>query len=248
MTQRRPRKTAEVLYFTRLNGSRTALDAFDTGAVLARDLRHDAVLGKILVNRSTLLGESGEWQLAEADLRESMECLLRAERPLLAARAQHNLGWVLSRQGKIAEALQAYAAADARGGPAMAATSTGARDRAELYLAARLFREALHSAEQAKVLAQVDGYESQIPEIELMIGRAQANLGDWDRAREAFFRFGSVASGQGRLESAVLAEWCTRLTDSDSADLNFSVDPGESHLSMLSMLPLPDFLIEQRSE
>jgi tetratricopeptide (TPR) repeat protein len=208
-----------------------ALDLFDKGAELARSQQQDATLAKILGNRSTLLVELGHLQLAEADLRESVECFLRIDRPMLTARAEHNLGWVLSRRGFIAEALKTYASADARGGPAMAATSTGARDRAELYLEARLFREALHSGEQAKLLAQIDGYDGQIPEIELMIGRAHANLGSWDRAGDAFVRYGSVAQTQGRTDNALLADWCVRVASNDTTEFTLPRVPTESHIT-----------------
>jgi tetratricopeptide (TPR) repeat protein len=204
-----------------------ALVAFERAVESAKVHHQDVVLAKILVNRATLLVELGDLASAERDLTESVECFRVADRPLLAARAEHNLGWVLGRRGRVAEALQVYAAADSRGGIAMAATSTGSHDRAELYLGARLFREALHSAEQAKHLAEKDRFESQLPEIELLLGRALANLGEWTRATEAFLRCSAVASRQGRLETATVAEWCAML----GSGANLAPSPSSEFLS-----------------
>jgi tetratricopeptide (TPR) repeat protein len=191
-----------------------SLVAFEQGVQVARIGDQHLEHGKILANRSTLLVELGDLASAERDLQESVECFVAAGRPALAAKAQHNLGWVLTRRGRVAEALQVYAGADARGGMEMAATSTGARDRAELYMTARLFREALHSAELAKQLAESDGLQSQIPEIELLIGRSLANLGSGPKAGQAFERCASLATIQGRSTSSLVAGWCAEVAES----------------------------------
>jgi tetratricopeptide (TPR) repeat protein len=185
-----------------------AMVAFAEAAAHARSNSQDGELAKILNNRSVLLVEMGDMAGAAGDLRNAVECFDRAGQGLYAAKAEHNLGWLLARQGHVAEALRVYADADARGGEAMTATSTGARDRAELYLTARLFRESLHSARLARELASRDGFRGQLPEIDLLLGRVLACLSSWEKAAESFSSSEHLSREHGRFFTARVARWC----------------------------------------
>jgi tetratricopeptide (TPR) repeat protein len=189
-----------------------ALAAFAEAEQFARRNNQVSELAKILNNRSVLLTELGDMEGAEHDLRNAARCFDFTDQGLNAAKAEHNLGWLLARQGRVAEALRVYANADARGGDALAATSTGARDRAELYLTARLFRESLHSATQARELAVRSGFSSQLPEIDLLTGRVLACLGLWEQAAESFSSSEQLCREHGRDFTANVAHWCLEVS------------------------------------
>lgn len=217
----------------RLERHDDALDAFADAETRARRLGSTFELAKVLMNRSILHVVLGDLTTAAEVLVDGVACFEQTPATMLLAKARHNLGWVLTRQGKIAEALRAYGDADVRGGAAMAATSTGARDRAELYVTARLFREALHAAKQARSLTEHDGFGGQVPEIELLIGRIQAGLGRWEAAGEAFDKSANAALAQGRHNSAAVASWCRDAVRPHGADVAVVAPDivGDSHLA-----------------
>jgi tetratricopeptide (TPR) repeat protein len=228
-----------------------AMVAFAEAAEHARRNNQDGELAKILNNRSVLLVELGDMVGAARDLRNAVKCFDRTGQELYAAKAEHNLGWLLARQGHVGEALRVYADADARGGEAMTATSTGARDRAELYLTARLLRESLHSARLARELASRDGFRGQLPEIDLLLGRVLACLGSWEQAAESFSSSEQLSREHGRSFTASVARWCfevsmLRATGSrsngldrsrgdmgSSEDLDLSSESGDLHIADL---------------
>lgn len=195
-----------------------ARTAFNDAEGSARTHGQTATLAKILNNRSVLLIQAGEMARAQDDLEEAVRCFHSVPDPVNAAKAEHNLGWLFARQGLIVEALTAYRRADLQGGEQLSATCEGVRDRAELYLNARLLHEARHALQHAERLAAAQSLESQLPEIRLLLGRVLSCLGEFTASEDAFAQAESDFHAQTRIHGAQVAAFCRLLVTYDGTD------------------------------
>ncbi len=105
---------------------------------------------------------------------------------MLAAMAAHNLGFLFSRRGDLAEALAAYDRAEARYDSLACTPKTAAAvpsDRGEVLLQAGLAVDALLSITQAVDMLQVEGTAVDLVEAQLLLARACLAAGDLEEAR-----------------------------------------------------------------
>jgi tetratricopeptide (TPR) repeat protein len=204
------------IYLQRLERTAEAVIAYDQAVERAWLDNQTQDLAKALNNRGLFRVDLGNMQGAAVDLLESSKQFFELGLVDVSASIDHNLGWSFARQGFVVEALIAYERSDAKGGLGNSATWIGAFDRAEVYVAARLLPEALHSANHALELAHQAGFEGEVPVISLQLGRIHGALGDLAPALECFAIAENRFRDQGRPVSAAAAETCRLLISDES--------------------------------
>jgi tetratricopeptide (TPR) repeat protein len=196
------------LFLERLERTSEAITAYDDAVQRALDDGQTLELAKALNNRGVFRVGLGDIAQATNDLLESSNQFLNLGLIDTSASIDHNLGWCFARQGLVVEALASYDRSDAKGGLGNSATWTGAFDRAEVYISARLLSEALHSSKHADRLANQAGFESEVPVISLQLGRIQAALSEVRSAGESFLIAETRFRQQGASLSAEVARVC----------------------------------------
>ncbi len=194
------------LILDRLNRFTEAMEGYTTALAAFRRAGDGLWQARALTNRGVLHAYRGHVRNAEADLRAAEQLYREQGQELAVAQVQHNLGFVLAREGDIPGALRWYDRADEY----FARTTRPAialMDRGELLLHARLLPEARAAAEaalQAAIASRMRLFEAQarlmLAETALAGGDADTALVQARRARRAFVR-------QGRPAWAALARY-----------------------------------------
>ncbi len=177
------------------------------------------------VNRGMLFASSGKHDAAELDLRSALMIIGDDRTNKLYEVVLHNLAVVLSRSGRVSEALSTYRRHDAAitGPPLLGAEKL--LDRSELYLQARLFDQALATAEQAITILRQTGAEIALPEALLLIARIQSAIGNHPDALRAAMESRSLFATQDRLKSVELLDrllQCLQLDFGSNSKTNFA--------------------------
>jgi tetratricopeptide (TPR) repeat protein len=162
-----------------------AQNCFDEALVAAVREHDEVTAASVYANRGVYRAATGLLLDAEADFRSARHAyhsLGQVQRELESA---HDLGLVLARQGRIAEALREMISADEEMRVEQILSPDVSADRAEVFIQAGLFREATAAADEARMLALATGAGRVAPEIALLSARAACGSGDLRRAREA---------------------------------------------------------------
>ena len=129
---------------------------------------------------------------------------------MLAAGAEHNLGFAFARAGDLAAALDLMASAEARfermaeSGAQLAIIQA---DRADVLLKAHLLDDARDEADRALAAMEADGNVTDTADISLLAARARLAAGDLDGARAAARRAAALFERHGRSAQLPLAEF-----------------------------------------
>lgn len=152
---------------------RTAEALADFTASIADLDGADDFLGRALLNRGGVYLRLQETAAAEADFRDAVIALVRADLPVEAAMAEHNLGYCRFLAGDLVSALRLMDAAALVLAPLSAVSeATGQQDRAEVLMAAGLEeegRQALRIAARAYGSRRLRRRQA---EAELVVARA----------------------------------------------------------------------------
>ncbi|MDQ1423664.1 MAG: hypothetical protein QOD72_1162, partial [Acidimicrobiaceae bacterium] len=147
-------------------------------------------------NRGVLLGFRHEHQRAERDLRRAAELYDQSGLARLAAETRANLGWLASRRGEVVDALRWYQSAiddlDRLGAPSGVTRAA----LTELYLSARLVREAVQVGEGALVELLSSGAELDAAELRVRLAQAHLLAG----------AHGAAATGADRAQAAFVVQ------------------------------------------
>jgi tetratricopeptide (TPR) repeat protein len=158
-------------------------------------------------NRGVLLGFRHEHQRAERDLRRAAELYDVSGLARPAAETRANLGWLAARRGEVVEALRWYQSAiddlDRLGAPSGVTRAA----LTELYLSARLVREAVDVGEGALVELLSSGAELDAAELRLRLAQAHLLAGAHREAAIGADRAQAAFVGQGRPAWAALARY-----------------------------------------
>ncbi len=213
LTATAPLLHQRALILQRLDRTSEALQCFSDafGAVSAST--HPDITVSIFNNRGTLYASMGDFVAAEADLRSALSVMRRTQAIPDDSVLLHNLGVVLSRQGRVLDALALFSEVDHK----VAATRTNNTemtiDRAELYLQARLLREAEGAARRSVALATVDS-PVVLPETLLLLARVHCAAGQFADARTEALKARDSFELQGRVNSAHFADQLVGLLES----------------------------------
>ncbi|MFZ1288319.1 MAG: hypothetical protein WAR57_14910, partial [Candidatus Phosphoribacter sp.] len=158
-----------------------ALELMDR-AELGADALPAADLARLLANRGVLAAQLMRLTQAEADLARAADVAHDARTPEIEFMARHNLGYVFYLRGDLPRALALMDSADAM--PAEVNRAVSRLDRARVLLEAGLLDEARAGLDEARRLAEADGVQALIGEIELDLARTCLLVGDAAGARE----------------------------------------------------------------
>jgi tetratricopeptide (TPR) repeat protein len=145
----------------------------------------DLTTASVFANRGVHRAAVGALLDAEADFRSARHAYRALDQVQRELECAHDLGLVLARQGRIAEALREMISADEEMRTRQIFSPDVSADRSEVFIQAGLFREAAVAAEEAQALAASTGAHRVAPEISLLAARAACGVGDLRRARRA---------------------------------------------------------------
>src|SRR5215470_6947256 len=162
-------------------------------------------LYRAATNRGLAHAYRHEFGAAEADLREAEQLASEQNLGLTVGFAQANLGYVLSRRGDVPAALGYLDQAE------RCIRSHGAQvgallvDRAELLLSVRVVAEARQAAVQALAAFRRERRHLKLPEVRLLLARAEFLDGDPAGAARQAMRAARLFADQDRPDWAALA-------------------------------------------
>jgi hypothetical protein len=163
-------------------------DALEVGTrALAIAQAHGNVsLGALILgNRGLVQAYRGDLAAAERDLTRAFELCSDEDERLNALEKQHNLGWVLTRRGRLPEALALFDEAENGIAELGVPLAVYRLDRAEALLVAGLAIEAATVAAGAVAELAEAGRQAELPEALLLRARAELLAGDGAAAATA---------------------------------------------------------------
>jgi tetratricopeptide (TPR) repeat protein len=162
-------------------------------------------VAQVLVNRGLGHAHRGEFDLALSDLREGERIYQRLGLELSVGHAQHNLGYVAVLRADIPAALRYFDQAEDCFRRLGSQVAPLLRDRSELLLSARLVAEAREAAEEAIEACLAERRQVILPEVRLILARAQQLQGDVDDALDQARQAEHELSRLGQKSLAALA-------------------------------------------
>lgn len=148
---------------------------------------------KVLMSRGVLHADRGNFHAAEVDLYGAERRHVQLGQPLAAAEVRHCLGFVATRKGDIATALQWYERAEAEFDAIGVVRPALLLDRVEVLLSARLLDQAREVGDRVVKELQARGMEADLAEARLLMSQAALLGGDAPEAirlaSEARFAF-----------------------------------------------------------
>jgi tetratricopeptide (TPR) repeat protein len=201
------------LILQRLDRSSEALACYADAASSVSSLTKPETIVAMYNNRGMLYAASSDFVAAEGDLRSALSALRHSHLNTDDSVLLHNLGVVLSRQGRLLDAFALFAEVDHKVAATRANNVAMMVDRAELYLQARLLPEAEGAALRALDFAAVDG-PAALPEVLLLLTRVRCAAGRLDEARNIAAQGRDAFRIQGRDASAQDADQLLGLLES----------------------------------
>jgi tetratricopeptide (TPR) repeat protein len=197
------------LIYMRAGAASEAIEALGEALRLLDESQPQDVC-RALLNRGILVMQRGRYADARADFARCAELARRHGLDLLAAKASHNLGYLWSLYGDLPRALREMdAVASILSGQSPVYAAVYHLDRAQVLLAAGLFREADQDLAHAVDLFRAGGVRQDQAEAEL--ARAQVALleGRWLAARTLAGRARRRFVGRGSDGWALLAGYAS---------------------------------------
>jgi len=164
-------------------------------------------------NRALLYVDRGELTAAEADASRAAALFTGLGQDVLAATAEHNLGYVASRRGDAPEALRRFDNAEAVYRAHRVVPREVLLSRAELLLSVGLTGEARETTERAIDSYAAAGLRSLLAEALLMFSQAALAGGDTGASREAAARAARMFARQRRPGWAAVARYVALRAD-----------------------------------
>lgn len=192
------------LVYARLARFDQAVEAASRAASIAEAAGDLSLLARVLGNRGIMQGERGQLDEGEVDLRRALALHQQLGEQLFGLDTQHNLGWLLTRRGRLPEALALLDRAEAgiaRLGVPLAALWL---DRSAALLAAGLAGEAADVARAAALELGETGRRGEQAEALLSEARGELLAGRWSAAAATAAQARESFVGQDRLAWAAL--------------------------------------------
>lgn len=195
------------LLLMRAGAATEAVTHFDTALRLLQETQPEDV-GRALLNRGYIAMQQRRYAPARSDFASCVELARRHGFTLLGAKASHNLGYLWSLFGDLPRALREMdAVAPVLTSQSPTHVATYHVDRAQVLLAAGLFREADEDLARAAELFRAAGVRQDQAEAELT--RAQVALSEhrWSDARQLAVLARRRFTGRGATGWALLAAY-----------------------------------------
>ncbi len=175
-----------------------ALNHYTTATRLAQETSNQRIWSLAVNNRANVLNSLGRLGDAEIELRR---LLAMGDIGSTAVLAQHNLGDVLGRRGSIREGIERIDVAASFVDQLATEHHRSGLSETAIVLEARLFRDAMERGTQWLAQAIEFGHPLEIPEFEVLIGRAAIGLSAIGDALDCFSRAHEKFAEQDRRTS-----------------------------------------------
>jgi len=195
------------LILQRLGRLDEALEGYRRALPLLRRTGNADDEARLMMNRGVAHAYQGNLHAAEADLKRAADGFDRLGQVLYAAKARHNLGFVVGRRGDIPAALRWYDRAEADYRRLGVSQAIGLVDRCETLLAARLVPEAVAAATRAAEEFEASGMEADLAQARLLLAQAVLLQGEASRSAEIATRARGSFLDQHRPGWAALASY-----------------------------------------
>lgn len=166
------------LILQRLGRLDEALEGYQRALRVTRRMGDRHGEARLLTNRGVLHAYRGELRAAEADLKQAAGTFDQLGEVLYAAKARHNIGFVMARKGDVPTALQWYDRAEAEYRRLGVSEAVALLDRCEALLSVRLIPEAVVAASRAAKEFEASGMEADLAQARLLLAQAALFQGD----------------------------------------------------------------------